>query len=200
MNILRIFFILLLTAVSAVSLQDVSHSKEFLLYSFERDPQGWEIPDWAFGKNEYVAKQMGISEFHTSDGRYSLEVSVDFVDNKSWEGAYVERIVDVTDWTPFSFLSADIFLPKEAPQGLRGKMILTIGDDWKWTEMNRSIPLTPGEWTVIKVDLTSKSTGWRRFVDDDFRRDVRKLGIRVESNGKVVYNGPVYIDNVRLTD
>lgn len=200
MKILRVFFIILITTASFAALPEFSYSREIVLYSFEKDPQGWEIPDWAFGKKDHVAKQIGISEFQASDGTYSLQMDTEFSGTPAWEGAYVERIVDVTDWSPFSYLSVDIFLPKNAPLGLRARIILTIGDGWKWTEMNKSIPLTPGEWTVVKVDLTSESRAWRRFIDDSFRSDVRKLGVRVESNGKISYKGPVYIDNVKLSD
>jgi hypothetical protein len=41
---------------------------------------------------------------------------------------------------------------------------------------------------------------WRRFIDDGFRADVKKLGVRIESNGKISYRGPIYIDNVKLSD
>ena len=60
--------------------------------------------------------------------------------------------------------------------------------------------LAPGEWTVISVDLTPESMNWRKFITDEFRSDVRKLGVRIESNGKIAYKGPVYIDNVKLSD
>ena len=200
MRILKIFFILLITISYVSFLPSVSHSREIILYSFEKDPQGWEIPDWAFAKKDHVAKQLSISEFHSSDGKYSLEVESEFTGAPAWEAAYVERVIDITDWTPFKYLSLDIYLPKEAPQGLRARIILTIGEDWKWTEMNKSIPLTPGEWTVIRVDLTPESMGWRKYIDDSFRSDVRKLGARIESNGKIKYKGPIYIDNVKLTD
>jgi len=106
----------------------------------------------------------------------------------------------VTDWSPFRYLVVDIFLPKDAPHGLRARIILTVGEEWKWTEMNKSIPLTPGEWSIIKVDLGPDSLDWRRFIDDGFRSDVKKLGVRVESNGKIKYTGPIYIDKVKLSD
>ncbi|MFA5147218.1 MAG: hypothetical protein WC515_07580 [Candidatus Omnitrophota bacterium] len=170
------------------------------MYNFEKDPQGWEIPSWAADKQDHVVRQIGVSEFQASEGKYALEMEVDFTSNPQWAGAYVERLIDVTDWSPFKYLSVDIFLPKEAPRGLRAKIILTVGDEWKWTEMNKSIPLTPGEWTIIKVDLTPESMNWRRFITDAFRADVRKLGIRVESNGKIAYKGLIYIDNVKLSD
>jgi len=175
-------------------------SRELVLYTFEKDPQGWEIPDWAHAKKDYAAKQIGISEFNASEGRYALEVETEFSGQAQWEGAYVERLIDVTDWSPFNYLSVDLFLPKDAPQGLRARLIVTTGQEWKWTEMNKSIPLPPGEWVEIKADLTPNSMNWRRFLTDSFRSDIRKLGIRIESNGKISYKGPVYIDNVRLSE
>jgi hypothetical protein len=175
-------------------------SKEIVLYSFEKDPEGWEIPDWAAKKSDHVARQISVSEFQSSAGKYGMEVDVDFSGAPTWEGAYVERVIDVTDWSPFNYLSVDIYLPKDAPQGLKARIILTVGDNWKWTEMNRSVALSPGEWTVLKADLTANSMGWRRFIDDSFRSDVKKLGIRIESNGKITYKGPIYIDNVKLSE
>ena len=200
MRILKIFYIFLITLTYLVSIPALSFSKDIALYSFEKDPQGWEIPDWAFAKPDYIAKQIGISEFHSSDGKYALEVDTEFTGGTKWEAAYVERLIDVTDWSPFGFLSIDIFLPKEGPRGLRARIILTVGEEWKWIEMNKTIPISPGEWTVIKIDLTPNSMGWRKFIDDSFRSDVRKLGIRIESNGKIAYKGPIYIDNVKLSD
>ena len=197
MRILNIFFIVLLTAAFVGG---PSHAREITLYTFEKDPQGWEIPDWATAKKDHIARSLSVSEFNASEGKYALELDVDFSGLPGWQGAYVERVVDVTDWSPFNSVSTDIFLPINAPRGLRAKIILSVGDDWKWTEMNRSIPLTPGEWTVIKADLTPESMTWRRFIDDGFRADVKKIGVRIESNGKIPYRGPVYIDNVKLSD
>lgn len=200
MEILKIFFIFLITAFVSFAIVGQSFSKEFLLYNFEKDPQGWEIPDWALEKKDHVAEGISISEFQASSGRYALELDVNFPNSAGWRGAYVERVIDITDWTPFNYLSVDISLPKNGPRGLRARMILTVGDEWKWTEMNKSVTLTPGEWTVIKADLTSNSLDWRRFVTDSFRSDVRKMGVRIESNGNIAYKGPIYIDNVKLSE
>lgn len=200
MQKLKIFTILLITIFLFASLPAASYSKEIVLYNFEKDPQGWEIPDWAISKTDHVGRQISVSEFNASEGKYSLEFDVEFSGAPRWEGAYVERVTDVTDWSPFGYLSVDIFLPKNAPQGLRARVILTVGEGWKWTEANKAYPLTPGEWTVIKLDLTPDSTSWRKFIDDSFRSDIRKMGIRIESNGKIAYKGPVYIDNVKLSD
>jgi len=177
-----------------------SFAKDTLLFSFENDPEGWEIPDWALGKDDYVAGEVAVSQVQASEGSRALEVGVDFPSDPQWRGAYVERVIDITDWSPFRCLSIDVYLPKEAPQGLRARVILTVGENWKWSEANKAFPLTPGEWAVIKLDLTPESKNWRKYLTDEFRADVRKLGIRIESNGKIAYKGPVYIDNVRLLE
>lgn len=200
MPILRIFFTVFITISVFITLPAPAHSREFSIADFEKDPQGWEIPDWALDKRDYVARQIGVSEFHSSSGKYALEVESEFSGAPSWEGVYVEKVIEITDWSPFRYFSADIFLPKEAPRGLRARIIMTVGEDWKWTEANKSIPLAPGEWTVLKVDMTPESTNWRRFLTDEFRADVRKAGVRIESNGKIAYKGPIYIDNVKLSD
>lgn len=200
MRIVKIFFILLITIICSFFVSEAAYTKEFNLYGFEKDPQGWEIPDWAFEKPDHVARQLGISEFQASEGKYALQVDTNFTGGTSWEGAYVERVVDVSDWSPFKYLSIDVYLPKDAPRGLRAKIILSVGEDWKWTEANKGAPLTPGEWVVLKVDLTSNSANWRRFIDDSFRADIKKVGVRVESYGKIRYQGPIYLDNVKLSD
>ena len=200
MQIVKIFFILFITLSFITAFPSQCASKELTLYNFEKDPQGWEIPDWAFAKKDHVAETIGISEFQASDGRYALEVVVNFPGGPGWRGAYVERVVDVNDWTIFNYISVSVFLPKDAPRGLRAKMILSVGDDWKWTEMNKAVQLVPGEWVTIKALLTADSLDWRRFVTDAFRTDVKKVGIRIETNGNVAYKGPVYIDNIKLSE
>ena len=195
------FFIFSLFLVSGFwfLVTDILHAEEIVLYDFEKDPQGWNIPDWALAKKDYVAEEIGISEFYASRNRYSLEMQINFPVVKEWRGAYAECPVDIQDWSEYGWLEADILLPKESPKGLRAKLILTVGDDWKWTEINKALRLEPGEWTVIKVDIRGGSANLRSFITDDFRRDVKKIGIRIESNGGIAYKGPVYIDNIKLS-
>jgi len=176
-------------------------ARDIVLFDFENDPEGWEIPDWALEKPDHVAQRIVISEpIAATSGTHALEVAVIFSETAGWQGAYVERVTDITDWSQFKYLSADIYLPKAAPRGLRARFILTVGDDWKWAEMNKTIPLNPGEWTVVKADISPGSMNWRKFIDEGFRADVRKMGVRVESNGKIPYQGPVYIDNIKLSE
>ncbi len=170
-----------------------------VIFGFEEKAPSWEIPDWGFEKEDHVAESVAISTKFAKEGQSSLEIMANFPGAK-WTAAYVE-VQQFFDWTAYKTLSADIYLPKEAPFGLQARFILTIVKDnnWTWTEMTRMVKLIPGEWTTITADLAPGSTDWRKTqVTDEFRANVGKLGIRIESNMRPVYSGPIYLDNVRL--
>ena len=168
-----------------------------LIFGFEENVPNWEIPDWSFEKEEFVGESIAISNKFAKEGKSSLELMANFPGGK-WTAAYVE-VQQYFDWTLYKNISMDMFLPKEAPFGLQARIILTVGEDWTWTEMARLVKLVPGEWATITASLVQGSTDWRRTqVTDEWRSDVRKLGLRIESNMRPAYNGPVYIDNIRL--
>ena len=173
---------------------------EITIYGFEDGLDGWAIPDWAKGSSDHVCQEIAVSQAQAQEGHSSLQLLTAFDGNGRWTGAYVERELEVTDWSPFGQLSASVYLPPGTPEGLEGKIILTVGEEWVWTEMNRGIPLRPGEWTTISVNLKPSSMDWKSFPDDRFRQNVRKLGVRVESNRQPAYVGPIYLDNVRLAE
>ena len=173
---------------------------EISIFGFEGSLEGWQIPDWASSSADYVGQALDVSDRQASEGRFSMTLQADFPGDR-WTGVYVEREVEVTDWTPFGQLSLDLYLPAEAPQGLLGRVILTIGDEWVWTEMNRGLPLAPGRWTTIAVNLKPGSLDWKFVPDDTFRRRVRKLGVRIESGQQgPAYRGPIYVDRIRLSE
>lgn len=175
----------------------VHAAEEEVLFNFEDGLQGWEIPDWAYEKPDHVQKEIRVSDKYAKEGDQSLEIEVDFPGGR-WTGAIVE-IMQYFDWTDYGRIACDIYIPEGSPLGLKGKMILTVGDSWKWIEMSRSFPLKPGQWVTMSADLTPGSIDWRRVtVDDAFRQDVRKIDIRVESNNRPAYSGPIYIDNIRV--
>ncbi len=172
-------------------------AEETVLFSFERGTEGWEIPDWAYEKPDHVQESIAISEEFASHGSNSLEVQAAFP-GRRWTGAMVETM-QYFDWSDYSELACDIYLPADAPAGLKGKIILTVGDNWQWVEMSRTIDIVPGEWTTLAADLTPGSIDWRRIqVDDSFRADVRKISVRVESPNHPEYEGPFFLDNVRV--
>jgi len=176
-----------------------SFGAEKVLFSFEKDTQGWEVPEWALEQQDYVGKTLEVSDDVSKDGKKCLKVNCAFP-GKVWTAAIVEDF-EYFDWTPYKTISCDLYIPKEAPEGLKAKIVLTVGEGWKFTEMARSIALKPGEWVTITANLQPGSEDWKKtVVDDNFRKDVRKVAVRVESNKKPVYAGPIYIDNIKLAD
>lgn len=175
----------------------VCEAAEVILFDFEGGLEGWDIPDWAYEKPDHAQKEINPSTKYAKTGKQSLEMAVDFSGGR-WMGAIVE-IMQYFDWSAYNAVACDMYIPADAPAGLKAKIILTIGDSWKWVEMSRSHTLVPGEWVTLKGDLMPGSIDWRRTqVDDAFRQDVRKIDVRVESNGRPAYTGPIYIDNVRV--
>ena len=167
-----------------------------VLFGFENGSQGWGIPDWALEKTDMVAKEVRLGKTGATEGQQALQVAVDFPGGK-WTGAIVE-IEEYFDWSPYSGLAVDVTLPADAPAGLKAKLIVTVGENWEWTEMRRAVQLTPGQTTTLRASLASGSEDWKRAtVDDAFRKDVRKLAIRLESN-KPAFQGTFTLDNVRL--
>ncbi|MFC1480059.1 glycan-binding surface protein [Candidatus Omnitrophota bacterium] len=189
--------LLTLVAIGLVLMCTAALAEETVLFSFEDGMQGWEIPDWAYEKTDYAQKKIDPSNKYASKGKKSLEMEVDFVGGR-WAGAITE-VMQYFDWTDYSKIECDIYLPADAPRGLKAKMILTVGDSWKWCEMSRSYNIKPGEWVTLTADLKPGTIDWKRTeVDDAFRQDVRKIDIRIESNNKPAYTGFIYIDNIRL--
>jgi hypothetical protein len=173
----------------------ITEEKEY--FDFETDLAGWEIPAWAASKNDYVAREITISGDKASSGASSMKIKVDFP-VEIWSAGLVE-IQQYLDLSHYRVLSVDLFLPEDAPVGLKSRFVLTVGDNWKFVEMNRSVPLIPGEWITLSASVEPGSYDWKRVVpDDQFSKDIRKIAVRVESNRQPVYSGDVYIDNLRV--
>jgi hypothetical protein len=170
---------------------------EVTLADFESpDPGGWKIPDWAGEKADHVAKEIAVSKDQASKGSQSLKVVAQFPGG-NWTAAVIE-LEDSIDLSEQSKLSVDIYLPKDAPEGLKGNICLTYGSNWTWAESVKNISLVPGKWTTIEVDMSEGSKDWKKVrVDNEFRSDIRKLDIRVISDKKPAYSGDLYIDNIR---
>jgi len=172
-------------------------TEERVFYNFETDLHGWEVPVWAESKTDYVATEAVVSNDVASQGNSSMRVLTDFPGD-IWSAGLVE-IQHYLDLSPYRVISVDIYLPPDASVGLKAKLILTVGSNWKFVEMNRSMPLIPGKWVTITASIEPGSYDWKRVVpNEDFAKDVRKIAIRIESNRKPKYSGPIYVDNVRV--
>ncbi|MEA3488802.1 MAG: hypothetical protein U9R44_00465 [Candidatus Omnitrophota bacterium] len=172
-------------------------TEERTYYDFESDLNGWEVPQWALGKTDYVGKEAEVSQEVASHGNSSMKFTADFPGGL-WTAGLVE-IQQYLDMSRYRVVRADIYLPEDAPMGLKAKLILTVGSNWKFVEMSRSIPLIPGEWVTITANIEPGSYDWKRVVpDEEFAEDVRKIAIRVESNRKPKYSGTIFVDNIRV--
>jgi len=172
-------------------------TEERTLFSFEGNTDGFEIPEWVEDKDNYFAETVEVSDDFATDGKESLKMECN-LPGGMWSAALVE-LEQYMDFTPYRRIAVDVYVPKTAPLGLRAKIILTYGEGWTFTEMNRVVPLIPGEWVTISASIESGSYDWKKVIpDENFRADIRKIVVRIESNRQPVYKGPVYIDNVRI--
>jgi len=176
----------------------LAQEKELVIFDFEGDLQEWSIPAWAQAAADHVGSNLSPSQDFVSHGKGSLQLDVDFPGQGQWTAAYIEREMYVTDWSPFGAIAVDVYLPYHVLKGLKGRIILTVGEKWEWAEMNRAIPLKPDQWTTITANLKPGSLDWKFFPEEGFRKDVRKVGIRIESDREPAYRGLVFIDTVRL--
>lgn len=172
-------------------------TEERTYFDFEEDLEGWEVPAWALGKADHVAKEVVVSRDTASRGRSSMKVTADFP-GRVWTAALVE-VQQYLDLGANRVIKVDVYLPKTAPEGLKAKLVLTVGDNWKFVEMNGGVPLIPGQWTTITANIEPGSLDWKRVVPDEaFAKDVRKVAVSVESNSAPVHSGVFYVDNVRV--
>ncbi len=171
-------------------------TEEKIFFDFENDLAGWEIPAWSTQNSDYVTKTVEVSKDFASHGQSSMKIVSNFA-GSAWQGGLVE-IQQYLDLSAYRVISLDIYVPKGVPEGLKAKIILTVGENWKFVEMSRTVPLMPGQWTTITANIEPGSYDWKRVVPDEkFAADVRKIAIRIESNRTPVYSGPIYIDNIR---
>ncbi|MFH1665876.1 MAG: hypothetical protein ABIA77_07010, partial [Candidatus Omnitrophota bacterium] len=114
-------------AADAISANGAIAGRGLLLFDFETSLDGWEIPSWALAKDDHVAKHpLTITKHRSSNGRNSLMVEAEFPQIK-WTAAHVE-VQQFFDFTGYDLISADVYIPSNTTNRLRGKIILTTGE------------------------------------------------------------------------
>jgi len=170
---------------------------EKILYDFENGDSGWEVPFWATEKSDHIALSLEPVSGVASSGDSSIRIYAEFVSGR-WSAALIET-QHYLDLREYNTISAKIYLPPKTIDRLRCKVILTVGDAWNFVEMARSVKLVPGKWTTITADISEDSIDWKRIkVDNEFKKDIRKIAFRITSNG-MPYSGFIYIDEVTVS-
>lgn len=154
---------------------------ETLLHGFSADTEGWSA-DWAYaGAPTRVA-----SPSYDGGGALEYRSAGPFGPGQSYPdagGAFVFP-GDGADLSGFDWLSARVFVPVGAPEGLSADFYAASGPDWRWSN-GPGAALVPGQWheVAIRLDWLAEQTA------------VRKFGVRVIA-GSSAYDGPVYYDQV----
>ena len=178
-------------------------------FDFEDGDEGWSIPDWSFNQKDHKAISSEVSTDFASSGTHSLKVMCDFPGDV-WTAALVDKeFEDPVDLYGYHSISVDMYLPKNAPKELMlARMILTVGEEWRFTEMRFPVQLKAGKWTTVSARLESYEVPdpvWKGRAEKRLFlniRKVRKVAVRIEYDIAppyrlgTEYKGPVYIDNM----
>ncbi|KJJ85731.1 secreted protein [Candidatus Omnitrophus magneticus] len=211
----RILFFLFMVIFCGTVITSHAEIKEPIRFDFENGMEGWDIPDWAAEQKDCVGREVKVSDKVASTGHNSFEILGDFPGNL-WTSVVVEYEQDM-NLKGYKKISVDVFVPQGAGGAANSELflariILTVGS-WWFVEMRKPITITRGKWNTITAQL--EGLGDEELVFWKVRekeqsvsaniQDVKKIGVRVEYNsnpwqeGKA-YNGPVYIDNVVISE
>jgi hypothetical protein len=154
---------------------------ETLVTSFESGTEGWAlVTDWASGVS------INVSDAFASDGAQSLSVSVNYAATQWQEAGVFFQPPQPLDWSSYTTLSVDIYVPAEA-ENFIAQLYTKTGDSWSWTN-TPNIALTPDAWTTVTADLSAMG----------IVRDVREFGIKFATY-EANFTGEFYVDRVVLS-
>ncbi len=151
-------------------------------YTFETDTQGFtfdNITDVAI-----TAVSRSTADYHS--GNASLACTANFSASPAIQGyVFVDLSASPVDMTN-KRMTAWINVPASiVGQGWGIQLVAKYGAAKTWN----------AQWFNLDA------AGWRQFVWDVNRADIRELGIQFSRNGSSVsYTGPLYIDDITVTD
>ena len=164
------------------------------LYDFEGSTEGWE----PFAIGDVRPRPSVASADYSSTGKQSLRVEVSA---PAVCGASAKLPAGKRDWSRFTHLMLSIYTPPQAPP--KSQLVVYVKDaELSYYQHVRKNFLRHGDWTHLRIDLTDNSNDWEyqghyKPWDGYCRQDVLELGVKFLSQDK--YEGPFYVDNVRLT-
>ncbi len=188
-----IFLFLVLAGVDA-------YPQQKYVYNCKHYIQNWDIPEWSTYKEDHISPILSVDENFKKNDNSSLKLTVAFP-GESWSAGVVEA-EGIFDLTLYRALTCRVYVPRSAPKGIEARFIIVTGEDYLWLEMDRPVAINPGKQTTVTANLKYGNHGWksgegRVRMSDELKEDIRKVAIRIESN-IVEYEGPVYIDNIKL--
>ncbi len=172
-----------------------------------RDPLHWgfEQPDqdWVASPLDPQTQKVARDPGRYSEGKASLAIV------GKLPGSFGVTYYPWHDWTGFTQLSFDLYVPKDIPRDF--DLWVYLKDKqyyWYQTAPFRSPQtgkptgsLRPGQWHTVKLDVSSRSTIWKpgghRRAWERTLYYPREFGIRVFSRSH--WSGVIYLDNVNLT-
>jgi len=194
-----IYGVFVLAVVCLIS-TPLSFAGPATIYNCEQFIHNWRTPEWSTQREDHIISEMYVDKSFSRDGGVSLKLVVDFP-GQEWRAGIVETEGEF-DLTIYKSFSCEVYLPKNAPSGIEARLIFVTGENYIWFEMEKPISLDPGRKTKLFASLRRGVRCWSdgdktMRLTDELKSEIRKLAIRIESN-KARYQGPVYIDNIRL--
>jgi len=160
-------------------------------FDFEHDTQGWKIPEWTKGREDYVGRYILLGHQRSSKNDLLLKLMCKFP-RGSWAAALVEY-EPKRAMKGKNNISVDVFLPKRARGSeFKARIIVTFDKSWRTLESDAVI-LKRGKWNEVILPLNMR----------DRVNNISKVAVRVEREAtawdkKRRYKGPIYIDNILI--
>jgi len=189
----KITFLAITVSILVLGQSGIAGAEVF--FDFEHGNQGWKIPEWTDGRDDYVGKMIEVTTERFLDENIALKIDCDFP-KQSWAAAIVE--FEAKQGLEGGTVTADVYLPAKARRTyLKARVIATVGHDWKVME-GKAVSLEAGKWNRI----STRFEDFRPASDGPIRsEDIKKIAIRIERDASPWdtvkrYKGSVYIDNV----
>lgn len=129
------------------------------------------------------------------DGGSALELQASY-SGAGWQdaGASVTPVL-IADWSAYSTISLEIYVPAEMKGGL-AKLYIKAGAESIWFESG-DFPLTPGVWTPLQIDLTQLFTYPEKAPISDLTQ-IKEMGVKIGTS-ESSFTGSLYIDAIMLS-
>jgi len=191
----------LFVEVEGISKQTVrqvvtTESKDpILLFDFTHDTEDWTMPDWP----EANKSPNGVRYACTAPDQ-TLNIPLSFGKLAKTEGFV--NYGPASNWQRFRSVSADVYIPADAPKGFRASFFL-MGDGWKWNIPLDMTQLEPGKWNRIEAPLNDENLEkyWKVPYSQFFNglKYVIGFGVRItKPDGVPKYQGVFKLDNVTV--